>query len=101
MHARRGNLVGATGQAAKAVMEEAHAILCERGQWVLNEKRLLETAGLAGLHALFGQVPSSLPASPGGSSSSLGNLECRGARLRPGVMQAGAPNQGADPARAI
>src|SRR5262245_39902120 len=30
MHARRGNLVGATGQAAKAVMEEAHAILCER-----------------------------------------------------------------------
>jgi len=32
MHARRGNRVGATGQAAKAVMEEAHAILCERGQ---------------------------------------------------------------------
>jgi hypothetical protein len=57
MHARRGHLVGATGQAAKAVMEEAHAILCERGQWVLNEKRLLETAGLAGLHALFGHVP--------------------------------------------
>src|SRR5882724_1826815 len=26
MHAKRGNLVGATGQAAKAVMEEAHAI---------------------------------------------------------------------------
>lgn len=57
MHARRGHLVGATGQAAKAVIEEAHAILCERGQWVLNEKRLLETAGLARLHALFGQVP--------------------------------------------
>src|SRR5262245_38702817 len=35
MHARRGNLAGATGQAAKAAMEEAHAILCERGQWVL------------------------------------------------------------------
>ena len=57
MHARRGNLVGATGQASKAVMEEAHAILCERGQWVLNEKRLIETAGLAALHALFAQVP--------------------------------------------
>jgi hypothetical protein len=57
MHARRGNLAGATGQAAAAVMEEAHAIGCERGQWVCNEKRLLETAGLAGLHALFAQVP--------------------------------------------
>jgi hypothetical protein len=57
MHAKRGNLVGATGQAAKAVMEEAHAIVCERGQWVCNEKRLIETAGLASLHALFAQVP--------------------------------------------
>src|SRR5262245_56796039 len=27
-HARRGDRVGATGQAAKAVMEEAHAVLC-------------------------------------------------------------------------
>jgi hypothetical protein len=57
VHARRGNLAGATGQAAAAVMEEAHAILCERGQWVCNEKRLIESAGLAGLHALFAQVP--------------------------------------------
>jgi hypothetical protein len=57
MHAKRGNRVGATGQAAKAVMDEAHAILCERGRWVCNEKRLIEAAGLAGLHALFGQVP--------------------------------------------
>ncbi len=57
MHARRGNLAGATGQAAAAVMEEAHAILCERGQWVCNEKRLIETAGLVGLHARFAQVP--------------------------------------------
>jgi hypothetical protein len=57
MHARRGNLDGAVGQAAKAVLEEAHAILCERGQWVCNEKRLIETAGLVGISALFTQVP--------------------------------------------
>jgi hypothetical protein len=57
MHARRGNLAGATGQAAKAVMEEAHAIVCERGQWVLNEKRLIQSAGLDRVHALFAQVP--------------------------------------------
>ena len=57
MHARRGNVAGATGQAAVAVMEEAHAILCERSQWVCNEKRLIEIAGLARLHELFAQVP--------------------------------------------
>jgi hypothetical protein len=57
MHAKRGNVVGATGQAAKAVMEESHAIVCERGQWVCNEKRLIEIAGLADLHALLAQVP--------------------------------------------
>jgi hypothetical protein len=58
MHARRGNAVGAAGQVAKAVVEEAHAVVCERGRWVLNEKRLLEAAGLDGLHALFARVPS-------------------------------------------
>ena len=62
MHARRGNVVGAVGQAAKAVMEEGHAVLCERGQWVCNEKRLMEVAGLGGVHALFGGVA----AEPGG-----------------------------------
>lgn len=57
MHARRGNAVGAMGQAAAAVMQEAHAILCERSEWVCNEKRLIESAGLTGLHALFTRVP--------------------------------------------
>lgn len=57
MHARRSNAVGVTGLAAAAVMEEAHAIVCERGEWVCNEKRLIETAGLTDLHSLFAQVP--------------------------------------------
>jgi hypothetical protein len=57
MHARRGNPAGATGQTASAVMEEAHAIVCERAQWVCNEKRLIEAAGLTDLQALFAQVP--------------------------------------------
>src|SRR5262249_55611173 len=61
MHARRGNLVGAVGQAAKAVMEEAHAVLCEQGRWACNEKRLIEAAGLTGVQPLFGQVPSEPP----------------------------------------
>jgi len=58
MHARRANAIGVIGQAAKAVMEEAHAILCERGQWVCNEKRLTTMAGLAGVQTLFTQIPS-------------------------------------------
>lgn len=58
MHAKRDNLVGAIGQTAKAVMEEAHAIMCERGEWVCNEKRLIDTAGLTATQALFAHVPS-------------------------------------------
>ena len=38
-------------------MEEAHARLCERGQWVCNEKRLIEAADLGGLQRLFGTIP--------------------------------------------
>ncbi|HEU4328446.1 MAG TPA: nucleotidyltransferase domain-containing protein [Roseiflexaceae bacterium] len=57
MHAGRGNIAGAAGSAARALMEEAHARVCERGLWVLNEKRLAEAAGLAGAQALFAQVP--------------------------------------------
>jgi len=57
MHARRGNVVGATAQTATAIMQEAHAVLCERGQWICNEKRLIEAAGLSHLHTMFVQVP--------------------------------------------
>jgi hypothetical protein len=53
MHAARGNAVGATGHAAKAVLEEAHARLCEHGQWVLNEKRMVNMAGLEAAQPLF------------------------------------------------
>jgi hypothetical protein len=56
MHARRGSIAGAIGQVAAAVMEEAHAIVCERGQWVCNEKRLIETADLTSLHNYFERV---------------------------------------------
>ena len=58
VHARRGNFVGAAGQAARAVLEEANAVLCERGLWVCNEKRLIESAGLTGVQPLFGKIPS-------------------------------------------
>jgi hypothetical protein len=56
-HARRGNFAGTIGQVAKAVMEEAHAVMCERCRWVCNEKRLVETAGLGHTQQLFARVP--------------------------------------------
>jgi hypothetical protein len=58
--AQRGNRVGAIGQAAKAVVEEGHAILCERGQWTCNEKRLVESAGLGRAQRLFEALPDNL-----------------------------------------
>lgn len=57
MHADRGNAAGAVGQAARAVMEAAHARCCARGRWVLNEKRILGPAGLEDVQPLFGAIP--------------------------------------------
>lgn len=59
MLAARGNSVGATGHAAKAILEEAHARLCARGHWVLNEKRMLRAAGLEAAEELFVSPPPS------------------------------------------
>jgi hypothetical protein len=56
-HAWRSNFVGAAGQAARAVLEEANAVLCETSRWVCNEKRLIEAAGLTGVQLLFAAIP--------------------------------------------
>jgi hypothetical protein len=55
--ASRGDAVGAIGHAARAVMEEGHARLCERGEWVCNEKRLIESAGLPAVQSIFERTP--------------------------------------------
>jgi nucleotidyltransferase-like protein len=57
MRAARGDHVGALGQAARATIEEAHARLCAARSWVLNEKRIVERAGLADVASLFGSAP--------------------------------------------
>jgi hypothetical protein len=59
--AARGDVVGTVGQAARAVIEEAHARLCEARRWVLNEKRIVELAGLGVTQPLFAHVPQSAP----------------------------------------
>jgi hypothetical protein len=61
VYAARGNHVGAVAQGAKAVIEEAHAVMCEQSRWVCNEKRLIDVAGLGGVQSLFAHVPSEAP----------------------------------------
>ncbi|MEU3944877.1 nucleotidyltransferase domain-containing protein [Streptomyces sp. NPDC029526] len=45
-HAPRGRLTEVAGAVATAAMQTGHAVLAERGEWVTNEKRLLDRAGL-------------------------------------------------------
>ncbi len=61
MRADRGDVVGAAAQTGKAAIETAHAALCAAGTWVLNEKRIVERAGLGEVHALFGAIPQDAP----------------------------------------
>jgi hypothetical protein len=59
MRAERGDVAGTMGQAAKAVMETAHAVTCRQRTWVLNEKKLVERAGLEDVQRSFIGVPAS------------------------------------------
>ncbi|MFJ3301638.1 nucleotidyltransferase domain-containing protein [Streptomyces sp. NPDC086549] len=45
-HAPHGRLTEVAGALATAAAQTAHAVLAARGEWVTNEKRLLERAGL-------------------------------------------------------
>ncbi|CAL9414576.1 nucleotidyltransferase domain-containing protein [Streptomyces sp. enrichment culture] len=51
-HAPRGALTQVAGAIALATTQTAHAVLAARGEWVTNEKGLVEQAGLDGLDAL-------------------------------------------------
>ncbi|MCO5997221.1 nucleotidyltransferase family protein [Actinoallomurus rhizosphaericola] len=51
-YARRGQATEVAGALATAAMNTAHAVLAARGEWVTNEKRLLERAGLRGIDTI-------------------------------------------------
>ena len=57
MQAAKGDGIGTVGQAAKAVLEAAHARIAASHRWVLNEKGLVDTAGLGPAQAHFATVP--------------------------------------------
>lgn len=64
-HASAGRVTEALGALATAAVQTGHGVLAARGEWVTNEKRLLERAGLRGVDELAeraGRDPESLAA---------------------------------------
>ncbi|MFF4254535.1 nucleotidyltransferase domain-containing protein [Streptomyces sp. NPDC001663] len=55
-HAPAGRLTEAVGAIATAAVQTGHAVLAARGEWVTNEKRLLERAGLRRIDAVLGRL---------------------------------------------
>ncbi|WP_066940065.1 nucleotidyltransferase domain-containing protein [Microtetraspora fusca] len=51
-YAARGQVTEVAGAVAVAAMQTAHAVLAARGEWVTNEKRLLQRAGLRDIDAI-------------------------------------------------
>ncbi|MBG0856151.1 nucleotidyltransferase domain-containing protein [Streptomyces spinoverrucosus] len=53
-HAPTGRLTEVAGAIATAAMQAGHAVLAARGEWVTNEKGLLERAGLRTVDGVIG-----------------------------------------------
>lgn len=53
-YATRGDVALAAGTMARATAQTAHGVLAERGEWVLNEKGIVDAAGLAAAHEIIG-----------------------------------------------
>jgi hypothetical protein len=67
-HAIRGHLADTAGAIATAACQSAHALLAARGQWVTNEKHLVDLAGLRGVD----DVLTGLTAEPAILTNALG-----------------------------
>ena len=55
-HARRGRLTQCTGLLAVAACQYAHAVLAARGEWITNEKTLLDRADLTKADAIIAEA---------------------------------------------
>ncbi|WP_326583558.1 nucleotidyltransferase domain-containing protein [Streptomyces sp. NBC_00481] len=55
-HAPKGRLTEVAGAIATAATQAAHGVLAARGEWVTNEKRLLERAGLRVVDDIVGML---------------------------------------------
>jgi len=55
-HAARGHLADTAGAIAVAACQGAHGVLAARGEWVTNEKTLLDRAGLRGADGILADL---------------------------------------------
>ncbi|MFI5776528.1 nucleotidyltransferase domain-containing protein [Nocardia sp. NPDC051570] len=55
-YAARGRVTEVAGVLAIAAMQTAHAVLAARGEWVTNEKRLLQRAGLQAVDSIVAEL---------------------------------------------
>ncbi|WP_329454256.1 nucleotidyltransferase domain-containing protein [Streptomyces sp. NBC_01497] len=55
-HVPHGRLSEVAGALSVAAAQTAHAVLAARGEWVTNDKRLLERAGLRGTDAIMSRL---------------------------------------------
>jgi predicted nucleotidyltransferase len=53
-YAAREDVALAAGTMARATAQTAHGVLAARGEWVLNEKGIVDAAGLAAAHEIIG-----------------------------------------------
>jgi len=60
-HASRGRVTEVAGAIAVAACEAAHGVLAGRGEWVTNEKTLLDRAGLRGVDAVIASLAAGDP----------------------------------------
>ncbi|MCF3136690.1 nucleotidyltransferase domain-containing protein [Streptomyces olivochromogenes] len=68
-HAPHGRLTEVAGALATAAAQTGHAVLAARGEWVTNEKRLLERAGLRAVDGIVSSL------GHGGHGSLVGAIE--------------------------
>ncbi|WP_128377785.1 nucleotidyltransferase domain-containing protein [Streptomyces cavernae] len=61
-HAPAGRTTEVAGALALAALQTGHAVLAARGEWVTNEKRLLERAGLREVDGIVASLTASGPA---------------------------------------
>jgi predicted nucleotidyltransferase len=70
-HAPRGHLADTAGAIATAACQTAHAVLAGRGEWVTNEKTLVDRAGLRGVDSAL----TGLTAGPAALQSAVDQAE--------------------------
>jgi predicted nucleotidyltransferase len=70
-HAPAGRLTEVAGALATAAVQTGHAVLAARGEWVTNEKRLLDRAGLRGVD----EVMAGVGRRPGALAAALSRAE--------------------------